>query len=235
MPPQILTLKLDGITAGNYRAWGRHRHPPAPGFALPPVHVDTETLGNTITTTLDCNQPAPLPPATATATATAQPPLTSTQTHPLVTCAAGAIDRPSIVERESATAPERRPPTCLTGHQTIVRNPLLDAPAEQPRRRHDRQTSEGRPTQEPGPGRTHPTGSPLASPERTQVKHELALALTDLGGATFALAYHGALNDERLVPRVQRVRDLFTQLSALDHPTHTSQPTNEPATPVVAP
>jgi hypothetical protein len=62
-----------------------------------------------------------------------------------------------------------------------------------------------------------------AGRERTQVKHELGLALTDLGGATFALAYHGVLNDERLAPRVERIRDLFTQLSALDHPTHTSQ------------
>jgi hypothetical protein len=233
MPPQILTLKLDGITAGDYLAWGRHRHPPARGCAVPPVHVDTKTLGDTITTTLGCNQPAPLPPANATAPA--QPPLTSTQTHPPVTCAAAAIDHPSIVERESATDLERRPPTCLPGHQTIARNPLLDAPAEQPRRRHDRQESEARPAEEPGPARTHPTGSLLASPERTQVKHELALALTDLGGATFALAYHGALNDERLVPRVQRVRDLFTHLSALDHTTHANQPTNEPATPVVAP
>jgi hypothetical protein len=155
-------------------------------------------------------------------------PLTGTETHPLVTFAAAAIDRPSIVQRQSATDLEPRPATRLPGHQTIARNRLLDAPAERPRRRHHRHRSEGRPAEEPGPARMHPTGSILASPERTQVKHELALALTDLGGATFALAYHGALNDERLVPRVQRIHDLFTQLSALDQPTHTSQPTTNP-------
>jgi hypothetical protein len=90
------------------------------------------------------------------------------------------------------------------------------------------------PAAEPGPARSHPTGSLIESPERTQVKHELALALTDLGGATFALTYHGALNDERLAPRVERIYDLFTQLSALEHPTHTSQQTNEPVSAVAA-
>jgi hypothetical protein len=117
MPLQILTLKRDGVTAGDYMA----------------------------------------------ATAAGLPPVTGTQTHPLMTWAATAVDPRS-------------------------------------------------------------TGSLLESSERAQVKHELAVALTDLGGATFALAYHGALDDERLVPRIQRIRDLFTQLSTLDHPTRTGQP-----------
>ena len=47
-----------------------------------------------------------------------------------------------------------------------------------------------------------PSAAATAAGLRTQVKHELALALTDLGGgATFALAYHRALEDERLDPR----------------------------------
>ena len=67
---------------------------------------------------------------------------------------------------------------------------------------------------------------PLQILERTQLKHELAFAFADLGSATFALAYHGALIDDRLAPRVQRVRDLYTRLSALDHPMHAGQQTN---------
>ena len=66
-------------------------------------------------------------------------------------------------------------------------------------------------------------GSVPGSPEGTQVRHELVLALTDLGGATLALAYHGALTDERLAQRVQGVHHLFAQLNALDRSTHSSQ------------
>jgi hypothetical protein len=225
MPLQILTLKFDGITAGDYLAWCRAPHTPALGFALRSPHADTAPLGDTVTTTLDGNQPAPPPPA-----AVGLPPLTGTRT-PVMTWAAAAIDHPSSEERDSATHLERRPATRPTGHRTIAGKRLRAAPADQARRRHDRHRSEGRPAEELGPARMHPTGAFVESRERTQVKHELALALSDLGGATFALAYHGALNNERLVPRVQRIRDLFTQLSALDHPTHTSQSTNEPELP----
>ena len=62
MPLQILTLKLDGITAGDYLAWCRDPDPPALSFALRSVHVDANPLGDTITTTLAWNQPAPPPP-----------------------------------------------------------------------------------------------------------------------------------------------------------------------------
>jgi hypothetical protein len=34
MPLQILTLKLDGITAGDYLTWCRDPDPPALGLAL---------------------------------------------------------------------------------------------------------------------------------------------------------------------------------------------------------
>jgi hypothetical protein len=151
MPRQILTLKLDGITAGDYLAWCRDPDPPALGSALRSVHVDADPFGDKIIATLDWSQPAPPPPAAAAAAGL--PLLAGTHAHAL------------------------------------------------------------------GPARRQPTRSRLGSPERAQAKHELALALTDLGGATFALTYHGALNDERLGPRVQRIRDLFTQLDGLDHPT----------------
>jgi hypothetical protein len=48
-----------------------------------------------------------------------------------------------------------------------------------------------------------------------QLRHELVLAYADLGGATFALAHHGAPIDPRLDPRVQRIRDLAAELAAL--------------------
>ena len=48
----------------------------------------------------------------------------------------------------------------------------------------------------------------------TQLRHELNLAFADLGGAAFALAHHGALNDKRLAPHVQRIHELFAQLEA---------------------
>ena len=64
----------------------------------------------------------------------------------------------------------------------------------------------------------------------TQFKHALNLAFADLGGAAFALAHHGALNDKRLAAHVQRIHDLYTQLDALAHTTPVSQPDhNTPA------
>jgi len=161
MPRQILTLKLDGITAGDYLTWCRDPDPPALGFALRSVHADGDPLGDTITATLDWNQAPPPPPAAAAAAGL--PLLPAARIHPLTTWPAAALDRPSAEE-----------------------------------------------------------GSVPGSPEGTQVRHELVLALTELGGATLALAYHGALTDERLAQRVRRVHDLFTQLNALDRRAHGS-------------
>jgi hypothetical protein len=81
---------------------------------------------------------------------------------------------------------------------------------------------------------SHAAGSPLHRPERTQVEHELTLALADLGGATFALAHHGALTDERLASRVRRIHELFARLNALDHSMRTSQQNDDPATALAA-
>jgi hypothetical protein len=67
MSLQILTLELDGITAGDYLSWCRDPDPPALGFALRTICVDADPLGDTITAILDWNQPAPAPAAAARA------------------------------------------------------------------------------------------------------------------------------------------------------------------------
>jgi hypothetical protein len=67
MSLQILTLKLDGITAGDYLTWCRDPDPPALDYALRSIRVDADPLGDTITAILDWNQPAPAPAAAATA------------------------------------------------------------------------------------------------------------------------------------------------------------------------
>ena len=67
MPSQILTLKLDGITAGDYLTWCRDPDPPTLGVALRALRVDADPLGDTITAILDWNAPAPAPEVAATA------------------------------------------------------------------------------------------------------------------------------------------------------------------------
>lgn len=67
MSLQILTLKLNGITAGDYLTWCRDPDPPALDSALRSIRVDADPLGDTITATLDWNQPAPAPAAAAPA------------------------------------------------------------------------------------------------------------------------------------------------------------------------
>jgi hypothetical protein len=59
--------------------------------------------------------------------------------------------------------------------------------------------------------------SPIAPIAGNQIGHELNLAFTDLGGAAFALAHQGALNDKRLAPRVSRICELFAQLDAANY------------------
>ena len=75
----------------------------------------------------------------------------------------------------------------------------------QPRRSNDRPTVSD--------------ASDLTADAATQLRHELDLAFADLGGATFALAHHGALNDPRLAPRVHRIHELYARLNELHGPT----------------
>ncbi|HYB25492.1 MAG TPA: hypothetical protein VEF89_02640 [Solirubrobacteraceae bacterium] len=67
MSLQILILKLDGITAGDYLTWCRDPDPPALDFALRSIRVNADPLGDSITAILDWNRPAPAPAAAATA------------------------------------------------------------------------------------------------------------------------------------------------------------------------
>jgi hypothetical protein len=67
MSLQILTLRLDGITAGDYLTWCRDPDPPALDYGLHSIRVDADPLGDTITAILDWNQPAPAPAAAAIA------------------------------------------------------------------------------------------------------------------------------------------------------------------------
>lgn len=81
MSLQILTLKLDGITAGDYLTWCRDPDPPALDYGLCSIRVDADPLGDTITAILDWNQPAPAPAAAATAAGLPLSP--GVQIHPL--------------------------------------------------------------------------------------------------------------------------------------------------------
>ena len=228
---QVLTLKLDGITAGDYLTWCRDPDPPALNFALRSVHVDADPLSDTITATLDWNQPAPSPAAAATAAGL--PLLPGAQIHPLTTGAAATLDRLSGEEGVGVDL-ERRPATRLGDHQTFARKHPAEAARDLPSRRGVGPRSRGPSAEERGPATRQPSESALERPERTQVRHELDLALTDLGGATFALAYHRALADERLAPRVQRIDDLYAQLNALDHCAHSIQQNIQPVTGMAA-
>jgi hypothetical protein len=80
MSLQILTLKLDGITAGDYLTWCRDPDPPALDFALRSIRVNADPLGDSITAILDWNQGAP--PPTAAATAAGLPLSADVQIHP---------------------------------------------------------------------------------------------------------------------------------------------------------
>jgi hypothetical protein len=62
---QILTLKLDGITAGDYLTWCRDPDPPELDYALRSISLDADPLGDTVTAILDWNRPPPPPPAAA--------------------------------------------------------------------------------------------------------------------------------------------------------------------------
>jgi hypothetical protein len=59
--PQILTLELEGITAGDYLSWCRDPDPPALGSALRSISIHADPLGDTITALLDWDREAPAP------------------------------------------------------------------------------------------------------------------------------------------------------------------------------
>ena len=89
MPRQILTLKLDGITAGDYLTWCRDPEPLALDFALRSISIDADPLGDTITAVLNWDQP--LPPASAAASAAGLPLLAGIQVQQLPTDVEGRL------------------------------------------------------------------------------------------------------------------------------------------------
>jgi hypothetical protein len=73
MPLQILTLKLDGMTAEDYLTWCRDPDPPALDYALRSIAINADPLGDTITAILEWNQCPPALPAAAIAAGLALP------------------------------------------------------------------------------------------------------------------------------------------------------------------
>jgi hypothetical protein len=90
MPQQILTMKLDGITAGDYLTWCRDPEPPALDLTLRSISIDTDPLADTITVTLDWSQPPP--PVRIAAAAAGLPLLAGVEIYPLL--ADGSHARP---------------------------------------------------------------------------------------------------------------------------------------------
>ncbi|HEX8120126.1 MAG TPA: hypothetical protein VF549_02565 [Solirubrobacteraceae bacterium] len=67
MPRQLLTIELDGLTAGDYLAYVRDPEPRALGFGLRSVTVRAEPLGDTVEAILDWEDTIPAPCAAAEA------------------------------------------------------------------------------------------------------------------------------------------------------------------------
>jgi hypothetical protein len=64
---QLLTLTLDGITAGDYLAWARDPEPPALDHGLRSLVIEADPLGDTIEAVLSWDGFPPPPAAAATA------------------------------------------------------------------------------------------------------------------------------------------------------------------------
>ncbi len=74
MALQTLSLKLDGITAGDYLTWCRDPEPPALDVSLRSISIEAEPLGDTITAILDWSHS---PPPVAVAASAAGLPLST--------------------------------------------------------------------------------------------------------------------------------------------------------------
>ena len=59
MTTQRLTLKLDGVTAGDYLAYIRDPEPPALGHALRSISVTADPFGSIVEATIEWDGPAP--------------------------------------------------------------------------------------------------------------------------------------------------------------------------------
>jgi hypothetical protein len=89
MSLQYLTLKLDGITAGDYLTWVRDPEPPALGQGLDMITLRADPLGDTIEAVLSWNRPPPVPRTAAPAAGLPlTPEVSAVQSHTLAAAAA---------------------------------------------------------------------------------------------------------------------------------------------------
>lgn len=65
-------------------------------------------------------------------------------------------------------------------------------------------------------GAEQATSRARESVQEAQLRHDLGAAYGDLGRITFALVERGALSDGQLTSPAARIRELETQLAALD-------------------
>jgi hypothetical protein len=99
MPIQTLTLNLDAITAEDYLTWCRDPDPPALQLTLRSISIDADPLADTLTATLDWNQPVPSPRAAAAMAGLSIPP--GIQVH------ASPSDEPRTRTRELERHPRK--------------------------------------------------------------------------------------------------------------------------------
>ena len=121
MALQTLTLKLDGITAGDYLTWCRDPEPPALDFALRSISIEAEPLGDTITAILDWSHSPP--PVAVAASAAGLPLSTGVKIDQLRT------SRPHSAPSATGTGPGPR-----RGAPALVRGAGTDAEPRPPRR-----------------------------------------------------------------------------------------------------
>ena len=121
MALQTLTLKLDGITAGDYLTWCRDPEPPALDFALRSISIQAEPLGDTITAILEWSH-AP-PPVALAASAAGLPLSTGTKIDEVRT------NRSHPGPLATGTGPHPR-----RAAAAVVRGASIDAESRLPRR-----------------------------------------------------------------------------------------------------
>lgn len=102
MPAQTVTLKLDGITAGDYLTWCRDPDPPALDRGLRSIGIEADPLGDTITATLDWDASAPGPAVAAAAAGLPLGPEVQIQAPARAAATQGGRDHDLTAERRAA-------------------------------------------------------------------------------------------------------------------------------------
>ncbi|HEV3000848.1 MAG TPA: hypothetical protein VGW75_08945 [Solirubrobacteraceae bacterium] len=107
MSRQILTLQLDGLTAGDYLAHVSDPEPPALGSGLRSIDVRADALGGSVEATLDWAGPAPA--ARAAAQAAGLPLVAEVLAVEARTVPAEPVPAAPVRAREHRPRRERRP------------------------------------------------------------------------------------------------------------------------------